>query len=185
MPVMYIIAGPNGAGKTTASNTLLPGFLGVEQFVNADEIAKGLSPFAPESVAIESARIMLSRIAALIAQKINFAFETTLTTLAYKSYIQKAKERGYTVKLIFLWLNSAKIAKERVKRRVEEGGHSIPPEIIERRYKKGILNLPLFLELSDEWLIFDNSSGNYILIAKNEEFKKEIFNFEVWQKLNL
>jgi predicted ABC-type ATPase len=184
MPTMYIIAGPNGAGKTTASNTLLPDFFGINQFVNADEIAKGLSPFAPETVAIESARIMLARINTLINQGESFGFETTLTTLAYKNYINKAKENGYTVKLLFLWLNSAEIAKERVKKRVSEGGHNIPPDVIERRYKKGINNLSLFLNLADDWLLFDNSSGDYSIIAKKEGVEQKIFNLAVWEKLN-
>lgn len=131
---MYIIAGPNGAGKTTAAFTLLPVFFNINQFVNADEIAKGLSPFAPESVALESGRIMLTRIRTLIGEKEDFGFETTLTTLAYKEYINQAKRKGYIVKLVFLWLSSPEVAKERVRKRVTEGGHNIPEEVIDRRY---------------------------------------------------
>jgi predicted ABC-type ATPase len=183
MPTMYIIAGPNGAGKTTASNTLLPEFFGINQFVNADEIAKGLSPYAPESVSLESARIMLGRIKTLVKQAESFGFETTLTTLAYKNYIKLAKDSGYTVKLIFLWLNSPDIAKERVKKRVSEGGHNIPDEVIERRYYKGIKNLPDFMMLADDWLIFDNSAGEYEKVAKKENNEQEIFNLAVWEKL--
>ena len=149
MPVLYIIAGPDGAGKTTASYTLLPEVFGINQFVNADEIAKGLSPFSPELVALESGRIMLARIKTLIKEKQSFGFETTLTTLTYKNYIREAKDAGYTVKLIFLWLNSPELAKERVKKRVTEGGHNIPDNVIERRYVKGIKNLRLFLGLAD------------------------------------
>ncbi|MCX6315940.1 MAG: zeta toxin family protein [Bacteroidetes bacterium] len=184
MPTMYIIAGPNGAGKTTASNTLLPEFFGVNQFVNADEIAKGLSPFAPESVSIESARIMLTRISTLIKQGESFGFETTLTTLTYKNYIQKAKEKEYTVKLLFLWLSDPEIAMERVKKRVSDGGHNIPPDVIVRRYKKGLKNLPLFLKMVDEWLIFDNSSGDYSIIAKNEGLEQKIYNLAIWKEIN-
>ena len=183
MPTVYIIAGPNGAGKTTASNTLLPEFFGINQFVNADEIAKGLSPYAPESVSVESARIMLGRIKTLIKEEENFGFETTLTTLAYKNYIKLAKDKGYIVKLLFLWLNSPQVAKERVKKRVSEGGHNIPNEVIERRYFKGIKNLPDFLLLADDWLIFDNSSGEYEAVAKKENNVQEIFNLAVWEKL--
>ena len=183
MPTMYIIAGPNGAGKTTASNTLFPEFFGVNQFVNADEIAKGLSPYAPESVSVESARIMLGRIQSLIKEGLSFGFETTLTTLAYKNYIRVAKERGYTVKLIFLWLNSAEVAKERVKKRVSEGGHNIPETVIERRYLKGIKNLPGFMAMVDEWLVFDNSTGEYESVAKKENNIQEIFNLAIWEML--
>jgi predicted ABC-type ATPase len=183
MPTVYIIAGPNGAGKTTASNTLLPEFFSIKQFVNADEIAKGLSPYAPESVSVESARIMLGRIKTLIKEEVSFGFETTLTTLAYKNYIKLAKEKGYMVKLIFLWLNGPEVAKERVKKRVSEGGHNIPEEVIERRYFKGIKNLPGFMLLADDWLIFDNSSGEYEGVAKKENNVQEIFNLAVWEKL--
>lgn len=182
---MYIIAGPNGAGKTTASNTLLPEFFGISQFVNADEIAKGLSPYAPESVSVESARIMLGRIKILINEGLSFGFETTLTTLSYKNYIKLAKDKGYTVKLLFLWLNSPEVAKERVKKRVSEGGHNIPSDIIERRYFKGIKNLPGFIILTDDWLIFDNSSGNYDIVAKNEKNRQEIFNLAIWERLKV
>jgi predicted ABC-type ATPase len=183
MPTMYIIAGPNGAGKTTAANVLLPDFFGVNQFVNADEIAKGLSPFAPESVSVESARIMLGRIKTLIREKEDFGFETTLTTLAYKNYIKLAKETGFKVNLLFLWLNSGEIAKQRVNKRVSEGGHNIPVEVIERRFVKGIKNLPRFIVLADDWLIFDNSAGEYELIAKKENNKQEIFNLAIWENL--
>jgi predicted ABC-type ATPase len=183
MPTLYIIAGPNGAGKTTASNTLLPEIFGINQFVNADEIAKGLSPFAPESVAAQAGRIMLTRIKMLIKEKQSFGFETTLTTLAYKNYISTAKKAGYIAKLIFLWLNSPELAKERVRKRVMEGGHNIPAEVIERRYFKGIKNLPFFLALVEEWLIYDNSGGNYELIAKKENNQQEIFNLDTWKKI--
>jgi len=136
MPTIYIISGPNGAGKTTAAKTVLPEFFNIYQFVNADEIAKGLSPFAPESVAFEAGRIMLSRIRTLIKEKENFSFETTLTTLSYLKYLETAIGNGYIIKLIFLWLNSPEIARQRVKKRVSEGGHDIEDNIINRRYGK-------------------------------------------------
>jgi predicted ABC-type ATPase len=184
MPTMYIIAGPNGAGKTTASNILLPDFFGVNQFVNADEIAKGLSPYAPESVSVEAARIMLARIKTLIKEKISFGLETTLTTLAYRNYIKEAKGCGYTVKLLFLWLNSAAVAKERVKKRVSEGGHNIPEEVIDRRYNKGIKNFPFFISLCDDWLVYDNSAGEYEIVGQKENNNQKIFNLAIWRKLN-
>jgi len=165
--ILYIIAGCNGAGKTTASFTILPEILDCREFVNADEIARGLSPFQPEKVSFEAGRIMLNRIDELMYSGENFAFETTLSTKSYKGRVEAAKRNGYTVSLLFFWLRSIELAKERVKTRVLEGGHNIEESVIERRYVRGILNLfDLYLPLVDEAMIFDNSEGQSILIAE-------------------
>lgn len=166
---LYIIAGCNGAGKTTASFTILPEILDCKEFVNADEIAKGLSPFQPEKVAFESGRIMLNRIQELMSEDVNFAFETTLATKSYRNKIILAKEKGYRVTLLFFWLQKIELAKERVKTRVMEGGHDIPPEIIERRFIRGIKNLfDIYLPIVDGALIFDNSIGRHELLAEKQ-----------------
>ncbi len=166
---LYIFAGCNGAGKTTASFTILPEILDCKEFVNADEIAKGLSPFQPEKVSFEAGRIMLKRINELLSENENFAFETTLSTLSYKNKIIKAKEKGYRVTLLFFWLQNIKLAKERVKMRVLEGGHNIESNVIERRYFKGIKNLfNIYLPIVDGALIFDNSEGKHELIADKQ-----------------
>jgi predicted ABC-type ATPase len=166
---LYIIAGCNGAGKTTASFTILPEILNCKEFVNADEIAKGLSPFLPEKVALEAGRIMLNKINELLAENENFAFETTLASKSYKNKILEAKKNGYRVTLLFFWLQTIELAKERVKIRVIEGGHTIKPEIIERRYFRGVKNLfNIYLPIVDDALIFDNSEGNHQLIAEKE-----------------
>lgn len=166
---LYIIAGCNGAGKTTASFTILPEILDCKEFVNADEIAKGLSPFQPEKVSFEAGRIMLKRINELLSENENFAFETTLSTLSYKNKIIKAKDKGYRVTLLFFWLQNIKLAKERVKMRVLEGGHNIESNVIERRYFKGIKNLfNIYLPIVDGALIFDNSEGKHELIADKQ-----------------
>uniref|UniRef100_UPI00404A3B8F zeta toxin family protein n=1 Tax=Flavobacterium sp. TaxID=239 RepID=UPI00404A3B8F len=163
---LYIIAGCNGAGKTTASFTILPEIINCKEFVNADEIAKGLSPFQPEKVAFESGRIMLNRIDELFNENRSFAFETTLSTKSYKSKIFKAKEKGYTVTLLFFWLQNVELAKERVKIRVSEGGHNIEPDIIERRYHNGIKNLfKIYLPIVNGLFIYDNSEGKHELLA--------------------
>jgi predicted ABC-type ATPase len=155
---LYIIAGCNGAGKTTASFTILPEILECKEFVNADEIAKGLSPFQPEKVSFEAGRIMLNRINELLSANEDFAFETTLSTKSYKSKIIEAKENGYRVTLLFFWLQNFELAKERVKIRVSEGGHNIDPDVIERRYFRGIKNLfDIYLPIVNGALIFDNS----------------------------
>ena len=127
-PILYIIAGCNGAGKTTASYSVLPDLLNCREFVNADEIAKGLSPFNPESVAIEAGKLMLQRINLLLCQRKTFAIETTLATRSYASLIKRAHEKGYQVVLLFFWLSSPEMAIERVAKRVSEGGHNIPTE---------------------------------------------------------
>jgi predicted ABC-type ATPase len=166
---LYIIAGCNGAGKTTASFTILPEILDCKEFVNADEIAKGLSPFRPENVAFESGRIMLNRINELLSENENFAFETTLSTKSYKNKIIEAKQKDYKVILLFFWLQNIELAKERVKTRVQEGGHNIEPEIIERRYLRGIKNLfEIYLPIVDGAFIFDNSKTKPLLIADKQ-----------------
>jgi len=175
---LYIIAGCNGAGKTTASFTILPEILNCKEFVNADEIAKGLSPFQPEKVSIESGRIMLERINDLLNSQENFAFETTLATKSYRSKIFLAREKGYNITLLFFWLRNTDLAIERVRTRVIEGGHHIETEVIRRRYKNGIKNLfEIYLPIADEIMIFDNSEGKHDLIAeKTIESEIEVLN---------
>jgi predicted ABC-type ATPase len=166
---LYIISGCNGAGKTTASFNILPEILNCQEFVNADEIARGLSPFRPDKVAIEAGRLMLSRIDELIQSNQDFSFETTLSTRSFINTIQIAKAKGYFVTLIFFWLDSIDLAKDRVQRRFAEGGHNIEPAVIERRYVSGIKNLfNLYSEEVDSILIYDNSSLDPELIAEKE-----------------
>ena len=169
---LYIIAGCNGAGKTTASFTILPEVLDCKEFINADEIAKGLSPFQPESVAVQAGRIMLARMDELLQKGETFAFETTLATKSYKQKIEWAQANGYEVTLLFFWLDSPNMAKKRVAQRVAEGGHSIPSETIERRYHNGIVNLfAIYIDMVDICYIFDNSEGRKELIAQKERHK--------------
>jgi predicted ABC-type ATPase len=182
---LYIIAGCNGAGKTTASFTILPDILDCKEFVNADEIAKGLSPFRPEKVSFESGRIMLNRINELLINNESFAFETTLATKSYKQKIVKAKKNGYNTTLLFFWLKNSDLAKERVKIRVLEGGHDIESDVIERRYINGIINLfDIYLQIVDQVLIFDNSEGKHNLIAeKSVSDELNIIDFEKFNEL--
>jgi predicted ABC-type ATPase len=177
---LYIISGCNGAGKTTASYNVLPEILECKEFVNADEIAKGLSPFQPEAVSIEAGRIMLQRINDLLDQNKSFAFETTLSTKSYKNKIKLAQSKGYKVVLLFFWLQNVSLAKQRVAIRVEEGGHNIDDTIIERRYFGGIKNLfDIYIPLVDDVMIFDNSEGNYELVAEKGLYNEiEVINFE-------
>ena len=180
MANLYVISGCNGAGKTTASYSVLPDMLNCKEFVNADEIAKGLSPFQPDNVAIEAGRIMLSRIRDLMKNNVDFAFETTLASKSYVKFILEAQARGYMVTLVFFWLNSPELAIERVKTRVISGGHNIPEDIIRRRYNAGINNLShLYLPISDYWMIIDNSEPPFQIIA--EGFKTE--NIEIYNQI--
>ena len=182
---LYIIAGCNGAGKTTASFTILPEVLGCKEFINADEIAKGLSPFQPESVAMQAGRIMLARMDELLQKGEIFAFETTLATKSYKQKIEWAQANGYEVTLLFFWLRSVTMAKERVAQRVAEGGHSIPTETIERRYHNGIANLfAIYMDMVDICYIFDNSEGERTPIAKKYKGEKEIiYNTDLYNQM--
>lgn len=181
---LYIIAGCNGAGKTTASFTILPEILDCKEFVNADEIAKGLSPFQPEKVSFEAGRIMLNRINELLNENENFAFETTLATKSHKHKILQAKKMGYKVTLLFFWLNNTDLAKERVLTRVKEGGHNIKPDVIVRRYYKGIINLfDIYLPIVDEAQIFDNSEGKHQPIAEKFNEKIDVIDEEKFNQL--
>ena len=155
---LYIISGCNGAGKTTASYTVLPEILGCKEFVNADEIARGLSPFNAGSVAIEAGRLMLQRIEDLLMRDESFSIETTLATRSYVKLVERARQKDYRVSLLYFWLNSPELAMRRVEERVSKGGHGIPQSIITRRYAAGIKNLfLLFVPRVDYWAIFDNS----------------------------
>jgi len=185
MPNLYIIAGCNGAGKTTASYSVLPDMLDCKEFVNADAIAKGLSPFQPDKVAIEAGRIMLNRINELLKQKEDFAFETTLSARTYGQLIKKAQLEGYFVTLVYFWLNSVELAIQRVITRVLAGGHNIPDETIRRRYRKGKENLSkIYLPICDYWMIIDNSEYPPVLIAKAFQNKEiEIYNHVIYNQI--
>lgn len=128
MPTLYIIAGPNGAGKTTAAYQLLPFVFNTVEFVNADEIARGLSPFNFEGVTFQAGRIMLERLHQLLGEHKDFAFETTLSGVTYRNFIRQAKKAGYEIILFYVWLESEVLAKDRVALRVGKGGHRIPNE---------------------------------------------------------
>ncbi len=185
MPNIYIIAGSNGAGKTTLANVLLPEFLKCNEFVNADSIAAGLSPFNPAGVAMQAGRLMLERINNLAADGKDFAFETTLSTRSYAGHIKKWVTDGYDVHLIFLWLNSVDISIKRVEKRVKMGGHFIPENVIRRRYERGIYNFyNLYKDLVTSWEVYNNSSlGDLSIVAEKNNSKIKIIEEDLWKKL--
>ena len=170
MPQMYIIAGCNGAGKTTASFTILPDLLDCVEYVNSDEIARGLSPFDPASASVKATKILLERMQELISRRVTFGVETTLSTKTLARTVVQAKNAGYTVNLLFFWLSMPQLAVERVALRVKSGGHDIPTETILRRYGTGIDNLfKEYMPIVDYWVIVDNSGKAGRLVAEGGE----------------
>jgi predicted ABC-type ATPase len=155
MKKVIIIAGPNGAGKTTFARNFLPKEAQTYQFINADLIAAGLSPFNPDLAAFKAGRIMLREIEAISLSGHNFAFETTLSGVHYLTQIKLWQNLGYTVKLWFIKLSTTELAIERVKSRVEQGGHDIPQATILRRFTSGLKNLEKFKLIVDSWVIYD------------------------------
>ena len=185
MPRMYIISGCNGAGKTTASYTVLPEMFDCKEFVNADEIAKRLSPNKPEAAAIRASRILLERIHELMDKGADFGVETTLATRTLLQVIDEARGFGYVVTLIYFWLNSPDLAVERVKRRVESGGHNVPEATVRRRYVQGIINLTVrYIPVVDNWMLLDNSSTPAVMIAEGgKDIMTKIHNKPVYDIL--
>lgn len=184
MKKLFIIAGPNGAGKTTASYTILPEIFHIQEFVNADEIAKGLSPFNPDAAGLKAGRIMLNRLNELLSKDLSFAFETTLSTKSYVGFVKKAQKQGYEVVLLFLALDSIELAQKRVEVRVKEGGHNIPKDVIDRRYTKGLSNLfNLYIPIVDKWILLNNSGETFNVIAEGSQEELIIKNQDTWSVL--
>jgi predicted ABC-type ATPase len=160
----------------------MPEILNCKEFVNADNIAAGISPFNPESVAIEAGRIMLKRINELLDEGVDFALETTLSTKSYVSLVTKAQHAGYEVTLLYFWLSSPEMAHNRVAKRVSEGGHNIPGDVIDRRYYRGISNLiNLYIPVCDNWIVVDNTEMVSTTVAKSSKKLTEvIINSDIW-----
>ncbi len=165
---IVIIAGPNGAGKTTFAREFLPNEANCPTFVNADLIAAGLSPFAPELAAFKAGRLMLEEIAGHVKRGESFAFETTLSGLTYAQMIPAWRSSGYTVELVFLSLPDVEMAIERVAMRVRQGGHNVPETVIRRRFAHGISNFERYKLLVDSWQLYDNSSIPAELIEEGQ-----------------
>jgi predicted ABC-type ATPase len=184
MPNLYIIGGANGAGKTTAALKLLPEFLSCYEYVNADSIAAGLSPFKPESVALQAGRLMLERLQTLAGSGVDFAFESTLASHPL-SVLERCRREAYTIHLLYIWLRSPELAVQRVAQRVRSGGHAVPEATIRRRYEAGRKNLvTLYTPLADDWMVYDNSGDELVLVAeggRNEE--SIIHNLECWEDI--
>lgn len=181
---IHIIAGPNGAGKTShARITLLPDFLSSREFINADEIAKLLSPENPAESAVAAGRLMLKRMEFLLDEGLDFAFETTLAAKTYLNFIRKAQTNGYKVNLFFLKLESSELAGQRVLNRVSKGGHNIEPDVIERRFHRGLDNLKDYLRIVNTAMIYESSGLELVEIAKKNEKNLTIINQNLWEKI--
>lgn len=184
-PTIYIIAGPNGSGKSSFAENFLPDFVQCQEFLNADLIAAGLSPFSPESQAMQAAQIMLSRMQDLIRKKKTFSFETTLAGRSYRQLIPEWASAGYQIVLFFLWLPDVEIAVQRVATRVQGGGHNIPEHDIRRRFRRGLNNLfDLYIPVIGRVLIYDASFLPPRLVWSCDQNSQTVIDKTRWDSLN-
>ena len=180
----YIVAGSNGAGKTTFAREYLTEYAQCREFLNADLVAAGLSPFNPNAAALAAGRVLLARMKQFIREGKSFGFETTLAGKTYSSLLREMKDRGYALHLFYLWLPSAELAIARVAARVARGGHSVPEAVIRRRFDAGRRNLIRFyLPLFDAWILFDNSTLHPRAVARHESGETEVIDAEGYQKI--
>lgn len=186
-PILFVLAGPNGAGKTTSAKVLLKEVVESHTFVNADIIAEKISPGNPAAANIRAARMMLKKINQLRKKKKTFAIETTLTTISYAKLFKEMQEEGYTIYMIYVFLNAVELSIKRVAERVANGGHNIPEETIRRRFPKGLKNLKeIFIPISDIWKVYDNSNGEFDLIAEGDKvFGRKIYKSEICKTIFL
>jgi len=186
MPNLIVIAGPNGAGKSTVAPTLLRDLLGIDEFVNADVIARGLSAFDPESAAIQAGRIMLQRLRELAQQRADFAFETTLASRVFAPWVAGLAESGYLFRLVYLWVESAELCITRIAERVRTGGHDIPHDVVRRRYSAGLRNFfELYRPLAETWQVYDNSCGPPVhLVAEgHHDHISSVYDESIWSSV--
>ena len=185
-PLVVVLAGPNGAGKSTGAARLLWGTLAVEEFVNADTIASGISAYRAQDVAVAAGRIMLERLDFLARERLDFAFETTLAGRGHYRRLQVLGDSGYRRHLVFLSLPDADLAVARVSERVREGGHDVPDHVVRRRFAWGLRNLlGLYLEAVDSWQVYDNSGVGEprLLAAQAAHGEPRVSDADAWEHL--
>lgn len=184
MPTAYVIAGPNGAGKTTFALRFLPKITECRNFVNADLIAKGLSPLDVDAEIVKAGRIFIKRIYEQIERRVSFGFETTLAGLGYVRMFKHLRQKGFRICLYFLWIPSPSLALKRISGRVRLGGHNVPVDVVRRRYRKGVRNLiKTYLTLTDYCAIFDNSSLDPVLVFERKEIRENVVLPEIFNKI--
>ena len=184
MPNVYIIAGPNGAGKTTFARDFLPKYADCPNFINADLIAQGLSPFVPEMAALRAGRLMIGEIQAMAKRGVHFGFETTLSGRGHVPLIRHLKDQGCIVNIYFLWVPKVDVTLSRIKERVSKGGHDIAENDVHRRFERTITNfLVHYRPLADSWILFDNSTKPPSIIALEKEGRLRIIDKEAYTAL--
>lgn len=183
-PNLYVVAGPNGAGKSTFARLFLPEYADCREFVNADLIAAGLSPFNPESLAIQAGRLMLERIESLAEARVDFGFETTLAGKSWLPLLLRLRERGYRLHLFFLWVPGPELALNRIEERVRAGGHSVPEEVVRRRLTRGLRNFfQVYTPIFDAWAVFDSSRKTPELLALSVSDLRLVFDRELFARI--
>lgn len=182
---IFMISGPNGSGKTTTALSFIFSEI-IDEFINADEIARGLAPLHPESMSLTASKLLIKRLKELLNAKKSFAFETTGAGTNYIKHLKQAQEIGYEIYLLFLWLPSPDLAVERVANRVKQGGHNIPEDTIRRRYFAGLKNLiKYYLPLANRALILDNSiaGADKIIARKHIDHDLKIEDPNIWKEI--
>jgi len=183
-PSVYIIAGPNGAGKTTFAREFLPNYADCKNFINADLIAQGVSPFSPEAAAFRAGRLMLEEINSHAKRREDFSFETTLSGRSHLNLIRRLRISGYNVHYFFLWIPTVDLALTRVRGRVLQGGHDVPEDIVRRRFDRSMRNfLASYRRLGDSWMWFDNSGATPAVIAFEKEGRLRIIDSDLYNTL--
>jgi predicted ABC-type ATPase len=181
---VIVLGGPNGAGKSTAVPSVIPPKLGIVEFVNADEIARGLSPLNPAGSEIAAGRLLIERIHTLKNSGQSFGFETTCAGRSHAGLLRECRATGYRVTLIFLWLPSPSASLKRVARRVREGGHDVDGDVVTRRYWAGLRNLhSLYLPLADLALVYDNSDTGRVLVYEATSAERIVHDPQRWRKI--
>jgi predicted ABC-type ATPase len=183
-PTCFIIAGPNGAGKTTFALRYLPQIAGCRNFVNADLIAYGISPFDSLSAQYEAGRLFLRQIYANIDKRVDFAFETTLAGRSHINLLKKLRQDGWQIVLFFLWIPDAAFSKSRIRERVEHGGHNIPDDAIYRRFPRVMQNfIKIYNPLCDIVICYDNSRPDPVPVFRQDSTGKRILNQDIYAKI--
>lgn len=183
-PIVLVVGGPNGAGKSTASTALVHDTVGIDRYINADAIARGLSPFEPELSAVAAGRVMIDHIEHLAKNRESFALETTLSGVRLAQRLMRLQQAGYKLHLVYLWLPTIDLAINRVRRRVSLGGHDINDDVVRRRFVRSLRNLTeVYLPIVESWRVYDNAEADARMIAKGGGGTETIMDSAKWQSI--